>query len=115
MLVLDRHKRGVRTIVERARCRSTHSADPDLKPLRPPAPEDFYDIINERYERGSILLTSNRPPEEWPELFGNPLLASAGLDRLTHGAHAVIITGSSFRAQGPQRWEEVHIEPSAST
>ena len=35
-----------------------------LKPLRPPAPEDLYDIINERYERGSILLTSNRPPEE---------------------------------------------------
>ena len=86
-----------------------------LKPLRPPAPEDFYDIINERYERGSILLTSNRPPEEWPELFGNPLLASAGLDRLTHGAHAVIITGSSFRAQGPHRWEKVHIESSAST
>jgi DNA replication protein DnaC len=84
-----------------------------LKPLRPPAPEDFYDVINERYEHGSILLTSNRPPEEWPELFGNPLLASAGLDRLTHSAHVVIITGASFRAQGPQRWEkEVHIESS---
>ncbi len=72
-----------------------------LKPLRPPAPEDLYDIINERYERGSILLTSNRPPEEWPELFGDPLLASAGLDRLTHGAHVLLITGASFRAQGP--------------
>jgi DNA replication protein DnaC len=41
-----------------------------LKPLHPPAPQDFYDVINERYERGSILLTSNRPPEEWPDLFG---------------------------------------------
>jgi len=71
-----------------------------LKPLHPPAPEDLYDIINERYERGSILLTSNRPPEEWPELFGDPLLASAGLDRLTHGAHVLVITGASFRAQG---------------
>jgi DNA replication protein DnaC len=81
-----------------------------LKPLRHPAPEDLYDIINERYERGSILLTSNRPPEEWPELFGNPLLASAGLDRLTHGAHMIIITGASFRAQGTQKWQEVHIE-----
>lgn len=72
-----------------------------LKPLRPPAPEDLYDIIHERYERGSILLTSNRPPEEWPELFGDPLLASAGLDRLTHEAHVLLITGTSFRAQGP--------------
>lgn len=84
-----------------------------LKPLRPPEPEDLYDIINERYERGSILLTSNRAPEEWPDLFGNPLLASAGLDRLTHQAHVVVITGSSFRAHGPHApHEEVPIEPS---
>ena len=73
-----------------------------LKPLHPPAPEDLYDVINERYERGSIMLTSNRAPEEWPDLFGSPLLASAGLDRLTHRAHTIIITGSSFRAHGTQ-------------
>jgi DNA replication protein DnaC len=71
-----------------------------LKPLHPPAPEDLYDVINERYERGSILLTSNRAPEEWPDLFGSPLLASAGLDRLTHRAYMVVITGTSFRAHG---------------
>ncbi|MCP3884612.1 MAG: ATP-binding protein, partial [Propionibacteriaceae bacterium] len=64
------------------------------------APEDLYDVINERYERGSILLTSNRAPEEWPDLFGSPLLASAGLDRLTHRAHMIVITGTSFRAHG---------------
>jgi DNA replication protein DnaC len=72
-----------------------------LKALQPPAPEDLYDVFNERYERGSILLTSNRALEEWPDLFGNPLLASAGLDRLTHNAHVVVITGASFRAHGP--------------
>ena len=83
-----------------------------LKPLRPPGPEDFYDVINGRYERGSILLTSNRPPEEWPDLFGDPLLASAGLDRLTHGAHIVVITGASYRAQGPRPEEqEVSTDP----
>ncbi len=71
-----------------------------LKPLHPPAPEDLYDVINERYERGSILLTSNRAPEEWPDLFGSPLLASAALDRLTHRAHMIVITGTSFRAHG---------------
>jgi len=82
-----------------------------LKPLHPPAPEDFYDIIHERYERGSVLLTSNRALEEWPDLFGEPLLASAGLDRLTHRAHVVIITGASFRAHGPRQAEqEVSIE-----
>ncbi|MFN2149662.1 MAG: ATP-binding protein, partial [Anaerolineales bacterium] len=46
-----------------------------------------------------IILTSNRAPEEWPDLFGDPLLASAGLDRLNHSAHVVVITGASFRAQ----------------
>jgi DNA replication protein DnaC len=82
-----------------------------LKPLTPPAPEDMYNIINERYERGSILLTSNRAPMEWPDLFGDPLLASAGLDRLTHHAEVLIITGSSFRAQGRHRLlQEVPIE-----
>jgi DNA replication protein DnaC len=83
-----------------------------LKPLRPPGPEDLYDVINERYERGSIALTSNRAPGEWPELLGDPLLASAGLDRLAHRAEILIIPGSSFRAQGRRRLEqEVFIEP----
>lgn len=70
-----------------------------LKPLRPPGPEDLYDVINERYERASIILTSNRDRSEWAALFGEPLLASAALDRLTHGAHFVEITGASFRAE----------------
>jgi DNA replication protein DnaC len=87
-----------------------------LKQLQPPAPEDLYDVINERYEQGSILLTSNRAPEEWPDLFGEPLLASAGLDRLTHGATVVLITGASFRTQGRRHLEkEVPIEPSAAS
>lgn len=69
-----------------------------LKPLTDPAPSDLYDVINERYEVGSILVTSNRAPTEWPDLFGDPLLASAGLDRLAHHAETIIITGTSFRA-----------------
>jgi len=76
-----------------------------LKALQPPAPEDLYDIINGRYEQGSIVLTSNRALEEWPELFTDLLLASAGLDRLTHRAEMVIITGSSYRAHGPRALE----------
>ncbi len=74
-----------------------------LKPLRPPAPEDFYDVINERYERGATIVTSNRALSEWPQLFGDPLLASSGLDRLFHNAHVLVVTGESFRARGRPR------------
>jgi DNA replication protein DnaC len=77
-----------------------------LKPLQPPGPEDLYDLINERYERGSILLTSNRAPSEWPDLFLDPLLASAGLDRLLDRAEVVIIRGTSYRAQNRARLEQ---------
>jgi DNA replication protein DnaC len=70
-----------------------------LKPMQPPAAQDLYDVINERYERGAILLTSNRAPAEWATWFADPLLASAGLDRLSHRAHVLIITGASYRAK----------------
>jgi len=81
-----------------------------LKPLQAPAPTDLYDIINERYEHGSILLTSNRPPAEWPGLFGDPLLAAAGIDRLCHRAEIIIIRGESFRAKDRQQLQEVSMD-----
>jgi DNA replication protein DnaC len=71
-----------------------------LKSIQPPGPEDLYDVINERYERNSILLTSNRAPNEWPDIFLDPLLASAGLDRLLHRAEVIIIRGASYRSKG---------------
>jgi DNA replication protein DnaC len=70
-----------------------------LKPMQSPAAQDMYDVINERYEHGAILLTSNRAPAEWATWFADPLLASAGLDRLSHRAHVLIITGASYRAK----------------
>lgn len=78
-----------------------------LRQLRAQESEDFYQVIGERYERGSILVTSNRDYAEWPEAFGeNPLLASAGLDRLAHRAHLVTITGASYRAHQKPRMLE---------
>jgi DNA replication protein DnaC len=68
-----------------------------LQPLSPQAAQDLYEIISERYERGSLIITSNRAFEEWAEVFGNELLASAALDRLTHHAHTLIIRGESYR------------------
>lgn len=79
-----------------------------LKPLTPANAEDLYDIIDERYAGdGAILLTSNRAPAEWATWFANPLLASAGLDRLAHNAYVIILTGPSYRARGRRQLEEV--------
>jgi DNA replication protein DnaC len=74
-----------------------------LKPLPPSGSADLYDVLDQRYETGSILLTSNRAPEEWPEVFNDPLLASAGLDRLGDRAYLLTITGRSFRLSHQQR------------
>jgi DNA replication protein DnaC len=84
-----------------------------LKPLPPSGPADLYDVINERYEKASIVLTSNRAPSEWPDLFGNPLLASAGLDRLAHRAIVLMISGRSYRLARRDDGEEVALFPQA--
>lgn len=68
-----------------------------LQALPLTAIQDLYEIICERYERGSILITSNRAFEEWAEVFGDELLSSAALDRLTHHAHPITIQGESYR------------------
>lgn len=73
-----------------------------LRPLSAEMAEDLYELIRERYERRALLLTSNRALAEWPEAFGNPLLASAALDRLTHHCHLLIIRGQSYRQRGRQ-------------
>ena len=74
-----------------------------LHPLTPQAAQDLYEIISERYERGSMIITSNRAFEEWAEVFDNDLLASAALDRLTHHTHTLIIRGESYRQRGRRK------------
>ena len=73
-----------------------------LKPLRPPADEDLHDLIAERYERDSTMLTSNFDFAEWGDVFpANRMLGVATLDRLRHGAYRLILEGDSFRAPRP--------------
>jgi DNA replication protein DnaC len=70
-----------------------------LKPLRPPADEDLHDLIAERYEQTSTILTSNLDFTEWDQAFpANRLLAAATLDRLRHNAYCLVLDGDSFRA-----------------
>jgi DNA replication protein DnaC len=71
--------------------------DLGLRALRDQEPLDLYDIIRGRYERGACIVTSNRAVTEWYPLFGDPLLASAAMDRLLHHAHVLELTGRSFR------------------
>ncbi len=74
-----------------------------LQPLAAQAAQDLYDLLSERYEHGSIIVTSNRAFDEWPAAFGNDLLASAALDRLTHHAHSLIIRGESYRQRSRRK------------
>ena len=71
--------------------------DIGLRPLVGDEPVDLYEVIRQRYERGSTIFTSNRALEEWPPLFGDMLLASAALDRLLHHAHVIEMDGDTFR------------------
>ena len=72
-----------------------------LKPLKGSQDEDFHDVITERYERKSTIVTSNLDTPEWTDAFPNKLLGSATIDRLRHGAYTVVLEGKSFRAPRP--------------
>ncbi len=71
--------------------------DLGLRALTGNEPIDLYDIIRQRYERASTMITSNRALEEWAPLFDDPLLANAAMDRLLHHAHVIEVAGDSYR------------------
>ena len=57
----------------------------------------FFQLVNARYEKGAMILTSNRGFAEWGDIFGNSVVATALLDRLLHHAVVIQIEGSSYR------------------
>ena len=59
--------------------------------------DEFFEVIRRRYEMGSIIITTNRPFEEWGNIFSDAVLASAIVDRLVHHCHIFKITGESYR------------------
>ena len=66
-------------------------------PLSKTGAELLFEVISQRYERGSIIITSNLPFDEWTEVFGSERLTGAILDRLTHHVHILEMNGESFR------------------
>lgn len=69
--------------------------------------EDFYEIVTERHLRSSMIITSNRPPQDWVALFPDPVMANSALDRLSHHAHHIIIEGGeSYRKRLRPRYCE---------
>lgn len=57
----------------------------------------LFQVVSARYERSSLILTSNKSVTEWPELFGDHAIATAILDRLLHHSHVLSIKGNSYR------------------
>ena len=66
-------------------------------PLSKTGAELLFEVFSQRYERGSVLATSNLPFDEWTEIFGSERLTGALLDRLTHHVHILEMNGESFR------------------
>ena len=66
-------------------------------PLSKTSAELLFEVISQRYERGSIIITSNLPFDEWTEVFGSERLTGAILDRLTHHVHILEMNGESYR------------------
>ncbi len=89
----------------------THYAKPKLLivdelgylPFEPDAAHLFFQLVSRRYERGAMLVTSNRAVGEWGSVFGDPVVATAILDRLLHHSHVITIRGDSYRLREKRR------------
>jgi DNA replication protein DnaC len=72
-------------------------------PLSPTGAELLFEVFSQRYERGSTIITSNLPFEEWTSVFGSERLTGALLDRLTHHVHILSLNGNSYRLEQSTR------------
>jgi DNA replication protein DnaC len=72
-------------------------------PLEPAAAHLFFQLVSRRYERASMLITSNRPVGEWGQVFGDAVAATAILDRLLHHSQVITIRGDSYRLRDKRR------------
>lgn len=73
--------------------------DYGLKPLNEDQQSDRYELICERYEKASLIISSNRDFGEWVGVFSNPLMGSAAMDRLVPRGIKIVIQGKSYRLE----------------
>src|ERR1700674_4387354 len=72
-----------------------------MAPLKDSERRDFLEICDDRYQRRSIILTSQMPIAHWHEQIGDPTIADSILDRLVHNAYRIELNGESMRKQRP--------------
>ena len=75
-------------------------------PIDVEAANMLFQLINKRYEKSSTIITTNKPFAEWGELFGDPMIANAILDRLLHHSHVININGNSYRLK-----DKIQLDP----
>jgi DNA replication protein DnaC len=83
------------------------------QPVVPGGGNLFFQLVNARYEKGAMILTSNRGFAEWGEVFGDPVVATALLDRLLHHAAVIQIEGSSYRLRQHAELVPEHVRSKA--
>ena len=66
-------------------------------PFEPEAANLFFQLVSARYERASLIVTSNKPFGRWGETFGDDVVAAAMIDRLVHHAEVIALKGDSYR------------------
>ena len=76
-------------------------------PLSKTGAELLFEVFSQRYERGSIMVTTNLPFDEWTEVFGSERLTGALLNRLTHRVHILEMNGESYRLRQGRQAEAV--------
>lgn len=83
-------------------------------PVIPGGGNLFFQLVNARYKKGAMILTSNRGFAEWGDVFGDPVVATALLDRLLHHAVVIQIEGSSYRLRQHAELMPEHVRSKAS-
>ncbi len=85
------------TTIERANLVIIDDWGPE--PLNADQRRDLLEIVDHRYDRGSLLITSQVPVSSWHDIIGDPTLGDAILDRVLHTAHRIEVKGDSLRRQ----------------
>jgi DNA replication protein DnaC len=76
---------------------------------------DTYELLTERHRAGSMIVTSNRGPDEWLAVFADPVRAQSAIDRFTNNSYDLVVEGESYRPRmKPKRTAETEPNPQST-